>query len=83
MFKNMKIGMKLGLGFGVILTLLLILGGISISKLNALGNDISNVTEDKWPKTVLANDIKGQVNLVAGRCETRCSPMMRRSRIKS
>ena len=65
MFKNMKIGMKLGLGFGVVLTLLLLLGGISVSKITLLGKDISSLADDKWPKAERAFEIKGQINLVA------------------
>ena len=65
MFKNMKIGMKLGLGFGVVLTLMLILGVISVSKLKTLGNDTQNLADDKWPKAKLAYDVRGETNLVA------------------
>ena len=65
MFKNMKIGMKLSLGFGVVLTLLLLLGGISISKIKGLGNDAEKMADDKWPKAQISYEIKGEINLVA------------------
>ncbi|HIJ89505.1 MAG: methyl-accepting chemotaxis protein [Desulfobulbaceae bacterium] len=65
MFKNMKIGMKLGLGFGVVLTLMLIVGGISFGKLQELGNDSEKLAEDMWPKAQMAYAIQGDLNLVA------------------
>jgi methyl-accepting chemotaxis protein len=57
MFKNMKIGMRLGLGFGLVLILLAAVAAIGIKEL-ALVNDISNrmATQD-WTKAVLANDV--------------------------
>ncbi len=62
MFKNMKIGAKLGFGFGIVLVFL---AGIAILGLTRLGNMNDSVTEivdDMFPKIVLANDIAELVN---------------------
>ncbi|WP_153131654.1 methyl-accepting chemotaxis protein [Dechloromonas hortensis] len=65
MFKNLKIGVRLGLGFGFVLTLLIVIATISFLRIGSLNDEIHDLVEDKFPKTVLANDIIDQVNLVA------------------
>jgi methyl-accepting chemotaxis protein len=57
MFNNMKLSMRLGITFAMLITLMLIIIGISLRELNAV-NDITNrIVTDDWRKTVLANDI--------------------------
>ncbi|MFA7388107.1 MAG: MCP four helix bundle domain-containing protein, partial [Thiohalobacteraceae bacterium] len=57
MFKNMKIGMRLGWGFFVVL---LLMAGIVLTGIRQLGavSDITNrmATQD-WTKSVIANDV--------------------------
>ncbi|MDD5642728.1 MAG: MCP four helix bundle domain-containing protein, partial [Syntrophales bacterium] len=65
MFKNMKIGLRLGLGFGVVIVLMLVLGLLAINRLAHIDASLTNIVKDKYPKTVLANEIHGQVNVVA------------------
>lgn len=62
MFKNMKIGVRLGLGFGLLLVLMAAVAAIGIKEL-ALVNEISNrmATQD-WTKSVLANDVVDMAN---------------------
>ncbi len=63
--KNLKIGMRLGIGFAVISLFLLIIGAYSIVKLNQLDTEITKLVEDKYPKAVMLNDIRNQINIVA------------------
>lgn len=65
MFKNLKIGVRLGIGFGLIVTLLVVVATLSFLRLGALNEEIADMVGDKFPKTVFANDIIEQVNLVA------------------
>ncbi|HEX6733754.1 MAG TPA: MCP four helix bundle domain-containing protein, partial [Azonexus sp.] len=65
MFKNLKIGVRLGLGFGFVLTLLVIIASLAYLRVGSLNEDIHDLVEDKFPKTVYANDIIDQLNLVA------------------
>jgi len=65
MFKNMKIGMRLGLGFGLVLVLLSAIAFIGITRLADLNGKIENIINDKYPMTVDANGIRNKVNLVA------------------
>ena len=65
MFKNMKIGMRLGLGFGLVVLLMVVIALIGITRLGNLNSSIDDLVGDKYPKTVLANGIASQVNVIA------------------
>jgi methyl-accepting chemotaxis protein len=65
MFGNMKIGMRLALSFGVIVVLMLSMGVISQRGLRSMDDDVEFLVKDKWPKTVQANAIIEEVNVVA------------------
>ena len=61
----MKIGVRLGLAFGGIVLLMLIVGALSINRLVYLDEEITLLATDKYPKTVMLNDMKDSLNLVA------------------
>ncbi len=65
MFANMKIGVRLGVGFAVTLILLIAIAVISYTRLGALNTEIENMVSDKFPKTVLANEAVDQINITA------------------
>jgi methyl-accepting chemotaxis protein len=65
MFKNMKIGMRLGLGFGLVLVLLSVIAFVGMTRLGQLNEEIEALVKDKYPKTVLANDIIDNINQIA------------------
>jgi methyl-accepting chemotaxis protein len=65
MFKNMKIGMRLGLGFGLVLLLLSTIAFIGITRLANLNESMELIVEDRYPKTVVANEILKQINRIA------------------
>ena len=65
MFKNMKIGVRLGLGFGVVLIMLVFIAALAYLRLGALNGEINDMVSDKFPKTVLANDIIDNINVIA------------------
>ena len=65
MFKNMKIGVRLGLGFGLVVLLLVTIAVIGTTRLSMLNVSIDDLVKDKYPKTVLANDIHDSVNVIA------------------
>ena len=61
----MKVSVRLGLGFGIVLLFLVaiaVFGTIATSKLDSM---VTNLVEDKYPKTVVLNDIKEQINVAA------------------
>ena len=65
MFKNLKLGVRLAIGFGIIVTLMLIISMVSVSRVSSLDEEISNMVKDKFPKTVWANNMIDDLNVVA------------------
>jgi methyl-accepting chemotaxis protein len=57
MIKNMKLGTKLGLGFGALLFLLAATAGIGIVRLASLNSDMEFAVSDKYPKVAEATEI--------------------------
>ena len=65
MFKNLRIGVRLGIGFGLMLLLLVIISIFSYTRLMQINTNISDVINDKFPKTVVANNVIDQINVIA------------------
>ncbi|MBB1075023.1 MCP four helix bundle domain-containing protein [Rhodoferax sp. 4810] len=65
MFANMKIGVRLAIGFAVTLLLLAVIAVISVTRLAALNTEIENIVTDKYPKAIQAIDIVRAMNQVA------------------
>jgi len=61
----MKIGMKLGLAFGALAVIILILIFMGLNTASDLNKSIQDLAYDKFKKTVWANDIIDQINLTA------------------
>ncbi len=62
---NFKIGARLSIGFGFLVLLLVSMAVLGIARLSALNEQMDEVINDKYPKTVLANDIIKNVNVIA------------------
>ena len=65
MFKNMKIGVRLGIGFGLMVLLLAAISIVSYTRLSQINGEITDMVNDKFPKTVWANNVIGQLNIFA------------------
>jgi methyl-accepting chemotaxis protein len=63
--KNLKIGLRLGIGFGLLLALLSLISVFSIIKVNNLDKEINSMATDKFPKTMLVNELTDAVNITA------------------
>src|SRR5258708_26794865 len=55
MFSRMRIGTRLGLGFGVVVLLLVIATGLGVTYITGLKANAEVVGLDKFPKTEIAN----------------------------
>ena len=62
--KNTKIGIRLAMGFAVMVVLLVGIGTLCLSRMANLNRQMHNVTQGAYPKTVLANDIILQENII-------------------
>lgn len=65
MLNNLKLGVRLGIGFAITLVLLIVIAGTSYSRLGALNSEIENMVNDKFPKTVMSNDVNEAINNIA------------------
>ena len=65
MFKNMKIGLRLGLGFGLVATLLVIVAVLSYIRLTSISDEIQILVGDRFPKVVASTTIIDQINVTA------------------
>ncbi len=65
MFRDMKIGMRLALSFGVMLVLLVAVAIIGISRLADLAAGTDKIVHDRYPKTVDANAVLLHLNRIA------------------
>ncbi len=64
MLNNLKIGVRLGIGFAVTLILLIVIAAVSYTRMAALNADIDDLVKDKFPKTVQAGNIAENVNAI-------------------
>jgi len=65
MLKNFKIGSRLGLAFGLIMALMIIVGGYAIKEIKSLDADIDLLVDDRMVKLEQANAIVDNINLLA------------------
>jgi len=65
MLNNLKLGVRLGIGFAITLVLLIVIAATSYSRLGSLNNEIENMVNDKFPKTVISNDVIDAINTIA------------------
>jgi len=59
---DLKVGVKLGLGFGVLLALLIAVAGVGLSRLATTEADVHDIVDDKWPKVLLLQQGLAGVN---------------------
>lgn len=65
MFANLKIGTRLVLGFSVMLLIMIVISGIAMTSFTRMNKKVDVITDDKWPKTVILNDINNNINVAA------------------
>jgi methyl-accepting chemotaxis protein len=65
MFANMKIGMRLGLGFGVVLVLLAAIAFTGITRMAGVKDSLDKVVHVNNVKLAEANRMRGELNTVA------------------
>jgi methyl-accepting chemotaxis protein len=65
MLKNLTVKKQLGFGFGIVIVMALIISAMSIVGMRSVDSDLDKIVNDRWPKTVLANDVVDDINVVA------------------
>ena len=59
---NLRIGQRLAIGFGVVISLLVLLAGLSYTRLASLNDEMDALIHQRYANTVRANAIKADVN---------------------
>ena len=59
---NLRIGQRLAIGFGVVISLLVLLAGLSYGRLASLDAEMSHLVKVRYANTVSANTIQADVN---------------------
>ncbi|MDU6439325.1 MAG: MCP four helix bundle domain-containing protein, partial [Pantoea sp.] len=60
--KNMKVGARLGVAFGIVVVLMVIIGVTTVSKIQSINSGISAIVDDRYVKVRLAFDVRDGVN---------------------
>ncbi|WP_336314017.1 hypothetical protein [Desulfovibrio sp. Fe33] len=63
MFKNLNLGLKLGLGFGCLILIAAVLGGVAIYNMLMVSEDSRQLAEEFVPEVGIANDLERVVLL--------------------
>ncbi|WP_338846475.1 methyl-accepting chemotaxis protein [Massilia sp. W12] len=59
---KLSIGQRLTLGFGIVIALLMVLAVLSWTRIDSLNSAVSLLVAERYPKTVLANRMKSDLN---------------------
>jgi methyl-accepting chemotaxis protein len=65
MLNNLKIGTRLAIGFGLMVALMVAIALMAITRMAALNEGTDRIVNDRYPKTVQANDIIDSINVIA------------------
>jgi methyl-accepting chemotaxis protein len=65
MLNNIKIGTRLTIGFATLLVLLALISVLSLINMGTMNDSTEMVTERYYPQTVMANEIRRNVNVTA------------------
>jgi len=65
MFKNLRIGARLGLGFGAVLILTAVLAATSHNRIAILNGELEAMLQDRVPKILWVQEVVEQNNLIA------------------
>jgi methyl-accepting chemotaxis protein len=61
-FSNLRIGARLGAGFGLVLLLLIAMAAIGIRQVNAVDHNTEVILHDRYQKVALASELENEVN---------------------
>jgi len=65
MFRNLKIGVRLAVSYAVIVALLAVVSVVGVARMAHIDVDLDEVVEERFPETILANDITEAINVNA------------------
>jgi len=63
--KNLKIGTRLGIGFAVVVLLLIAVAFVGVTRLSTLNAEMNEIVKDRVVKVLAVNEIGDQLNVIA------------------
>jgi methyl-accepting chemotaxis protein len=63
--RNIRIGQRLTIGFGLVIGLLVMLAGLALARINSLSGELNALVQVTYPRTELANRMKADLNEVS------------------
>ncbi|NHA13662.1 MCP four helix bundle domain-containing protein, partial [Thioalkalivibrio sp. XN279] len=63
--KNLKIGLRLGIAFALVLVLMAVISLTSINRIGLLAGEVDILVTDRYVKTVWANNVLDEINVTA------------------
>ncbi len=63
--RDIKIGHRLTIGFGLVTALLMLLAGLALLRIQSLSGDLSSLVQSTYPRTVFANHMRADLNEVS------------------
>ncbi|MFZ3289113.1 MAG: methyl-accepting chemotaxis protein [Telluria sp.] len=64
-FKNLKVGTRLGYGFAIVIVLLIGITGAGVKALGSLNANTELIAKDRYPKVAMANMVLSDINVIA------------------
>ncbi|PTD95555.1 methyl-accepting chemotaxis protein [Pseudothauera lacus] len=65
MIANLKIAVRLGIAFAAVIVLMLVIAVVSVLRIDALSQQVDLIVSDRYIKTVWANNVLDEINVVA------------------
>ena len=62
---KLNIGRRLTVGFGIVIALLGLLAALATLRIGGLADQVNQVVNERYPKTVTANKIKADLNEIS------------------
>jgi methyl-accepting chemotaxis protein len=62
MMKNMKLGMKIALGFGFLIVIAIVLGAVAVWNMTTVERNSTILSKEYVPEVAVANELRGAVN---------------------
>jgi methyl-accepting chemotaxis protein len=63
--RDIRIGQRLTIGFGLVTTLLILLAGLALVRISGLNKEIGDLVGENYPRTVVANAMKSDLNEIS------------------
>lgn len=65
MFENMKIGVRFGLGFGLVVIVLVVITALSLTRLSHQDQRLNFIVDDRYSKMAMVMEIDNEINVIA------------------